>query len=93
MKRYERDATHTFHSDLLVELDCVLVRWILQVTVIYVQPLVESEHEISLVLVFKCTFSWAGEELTSLIYFSVVRPCLILHFHIEFIVGFLSFLL
>lgn len=66
MKRYERDATHTFHSDLLVELDCVLVRWILQVTVIHVQPLVESEHEVSLVLAFTCTFSWAGEELTQL---------------------------
>ena len=54
MKRCEPGAIHTLHNDLLEELDCVLVTWVLQVTVTYMQPLVESKHEISLVLGFKC---------------------------------------
>ena len=88
MKRCEPGAIHTLHNDLLVELDCVLIRWVLQVTIIYMQPLVESKHEISLVLGLNAIFSWACKELISLIS-QLIRPCLLLSFH----TGFLAFLL
>lgn len=57
------------------------------------QPLVESKHEISLVLAsINAIFSWARKKLISLIS-QLIRPCLLLSFHTEFIAGFLAFLL